>query len=325
MTLRELGTSKFRIFAGFVAAVVLGNAPAMAEEGEDEVPLSGYLININQGDNSVHEYDLVSGARRTIYQLESKYSNLEYPIVKVGEESFILRAWSKVPASEREGGGEANAPPIYRLHALLFEDGEAYPLGKGGTVAFFPKHRKLLYRRYHKEERLLYLYEAELAGRRLGPGRNVGIVVHNHFRGALTLSDDEVLVRLEDGTHHSHARYNVRTGQVTRMSLDSCEELFWRSRTQEVVCRDAESEWGDRKYFAVDFSGRRRAMEFGRLFHPATYVPQGDCVIGRKLRFWSLSRMNDLYAFDLKTGRSWLIAPGAGTAPGWSFWTPNRG
>ena len=201
-------------------ASVLGNALAMADEEGDEVSLSGRLINIHHGDDSVREYDLASGTRRTIYQLKDKYYGLDSPIVKVGEESFIIRASREVPASEREGGSEAHASSNYERHMLLIEDEEAHSIGEGWAMAFFPKHGKLLYVPRHRAERLPYLYEAELAGRQLGPGRNVGIIVHSNSGEALMLSDDEVLVGWKGGTH-SHARYNLRTGHVTGMSLDS--------------------------------------------------------------------------------------------------------
>ena len=118
-------------------ASVLGNALAMAEEEEGKMSLNGHLINIHQPDNSVREYDLVSGTRRTIYQLQGKYSgSLGFPIVKVGEEAFIIRVLMKVPTSGRQEGNEARALSKYGAYMLLIEDGETHNLGRGGLQHF---------------------------------------------------------------------------------------------------------------------------------------------------------------------------------------------
>lgn len=200
---------------------------------------------------------------------------------------------------------------VGRLMEINIESGRVQLIGKAYRPEAYLQNSQTLF--YLDGGARLGLFDANLndianTARRIGTETTPGYI------GLVSISDSEVVFY---SAEHSGRiwRYNVTTKELKLAeSVTNCWPIFFRETTKQLIC--ATSERG--KYSLVTLQGERQDLVgFPRNASPLIYIPKHDVLLYTQPVWWPLlSEERDLYAYDLKTGKTFFLKKNMGLPAG---------
>lgn len=280
-------TALLRVAPWFLCVIVFGCSLNTVAD----MNLSGKLVYASS--EAVYELDLSSLEKRIIYA--PRHLLAGHDITRVGNGMVV----------------ETFDSEIY----FVSKAGDGHRLGQGAHPVYVSKHRTLFfYSNVHGEPRSR-LYKARLNNGELGPRQEIDAGPFGVAPAVLVVSKDEIVFKRDTGELF---KYNLRSGDISKLPIEGCYPVAWRSTTSEMLCEDHEA----RSEYLISLDGRTRTKVplLNRITH-GPYLPTRDSLLGSDTRFSFLKgEVLDLYLCDFSNKTLHKIKEAAPIGAGNAFW-----